>query len=421
MSLKHTLIKHWVLHKEYRDYCQALSEIHASSSPAGPVVIVPCAPDTVIGSRGDEAMIVATLQNISYNRAYIVTSSGFTHAGFDEIATKYGATALPVWEGPCPVKRVASAIAALSPSKVFILGADCMDGHYSPFISFELLSLYAILTRKGLNATLLGCSFNSHPDSVLLPYFRKVGRHLHFNLRDPKSLVRFKSAVRKGNSTLVADTAFSLKPDADSEAVTRYARWIDSMHQQGHPIVLAFNFHPMLRSNSDPVILNKDAEAVAANLSTLLHRHPEVAVALVPHDDRNRISDNTVLEIVARKLADAGLSDRIHYRPFVPRAAQLKTIAGLFQGVISSRMHFAIASLGMGIPVMAADYQDKFEGLFEHFALPKNYILSPSDFCNSKFLDTAELFINNLDALRATVQKNLPTVMSLSAANFNPA
>ena len=81
-------------------------------------------------------------------------------------------------------------------------------------------------------------------------------------------------------------------------------------------------------------------------------------------------------------------------------------------------MHFAIAALGSGVPVLVADYQDKFAGLFAHFKLPDEYILSPDEFYGQEFVRQTESFIGSLDVLKSTVEAHLPQVKALSAINF---
>ena len=59
-------------------------------------------------------------------------------------------------------------------------------------------------------------------------------------------------------------------------------------------------------------------------------------------------------------------------------ARQVKAISGHCDLILSGRMHLAIASLGQGVPVVCLTYQDKFEGLMEHFGLKGNTFLPRS-------------------------------------------
>jgi polysaccharide pyruvyl transferase WcaK-like protein len=98
---------------------------------------------------------------------------------------------------------------------------------------------------------------------------------------------------------------------------------------------------------------------------------------------------------------------------------QLKAIAGLADGVLTGRMHLAIASLGMGVPVVALTYQGKFEGLFRHFDLPSWLLLSPAQTLRPGLLEqTLERFIDELPSLRTSVAAHWPTVLAASQRNL---
>ena len=108
----------------------------------------------------------------------------------------------------------------------------------------------------------------------------------------------------------------------------------------------------------------------------------------------------------------------IFYDAEVPRASQLKALCGLLDGLISSRMHLAIAALGMRVPVMAATYQGKFEGLFQHFGLDGTFLLNPQEFLSDTLIDKFNLFINSLPELRQKISRKLPLVLELSNKNL---
>ena len=110
--------------------------------------------------------------------------------------------------------------------------------------------------------------------------------------------------------------------------------------------------------------------------------------------------------------------ERLYYDKFVYRASQLKGLCGLFDALISSRMHLAIAALGREVPVMAATYQGKFEGLFLHFGLPEDFLMSPESFCSDKFQEVFDKFYDNLPILHQTIKRELHKVISLSLRNF---
>lgn len=102
----------------------------------------------------------------------------------------------------------------------------------------------------------------------------------------------------------------------------------------------------------------------------------------------------------------------------VPGAANIKAITGLMDGVVSSRMHLAIAALGMNVPVLVSDYQGKFSGLFKHFRLPQEFVVAPTDFISENFEAIFDDFYSRTDELWAIIKKNLPEVLKLSQKNF---
>lgn len=422
-KLKRALVERYVLHKEYRVHRRMLKEIPEAPEAKGirSLVIIPCAPDSVIGSRGDEAMIVAAIQQFRDKAGRkapvtVVCAREFDNPGWPRIAQKYGAELNRAWNGPMANGTVAREVAALAPSDICILGADCMDGHYSPFISFELLSLYTLFYARGYRVSLLGFSYNDHPHPALARLFRKVAGSAPFHLRDPYSQKRFRQATRLLKVRLVADAAFSLRPDSNSDAYRQYRDRVNDL-RRSNAIVLAFNFHPMLRLDQSPEELEASVQKVADNLRRLLDENPGLAIALLPHDDRQRLSDNYVLRGIYDRLKD-DYSDCLIYDPKVYRAEEIKAITGLFDGVISSRMHLAIAALGMDVPVMVAEYQGKFRGLFAHFDYPDRYLLTPGEFCGDAFLPAADAFIASLRDLKLRVLAALPKVNDLSRKNF---
>ena len=171
----------------------------------------------------------------------------------------------------------------------------------------------------------------------------------------------------------------------------------------------------MLRSYSGPEDIKSDAILLAKNVAQIMIEHPEVSFVFIPHDDRSNITDNLMLSTMYEYLS----SDKIYYSPAVPRASQLKALCGLVDGLISSRMHLAIAALGMQVPVMAATYQDKFEGLFRHFDLDEKYLMSPQCFLSTSMVETFRDFLKEISTLRQHITEKLPYVVAQSHLNLS--
>jgi len=383
-------------------------------------VVVPCDPETVGGSRGDEAMIIASIQQLRdarpESKIYIVVSDNIgedyvNSLPFEEIYS------LKIWNGSNALNRIYRSIVSLAPECAIILGADCMDGFYSPFMSLMLLSLHDLLSKTPtIQCRLLGFSYNEHPSWLMNIAFRLCSKNTFFNIRDPYSYARFKKFTGR-NARLVADEAFMLKPTYRFCGYENLERW-GKEKKDSKMTIVGFNFHPMLKQYTSKDDIQSDALEIAQNLQSILEKHLNVAFVLIPHDNRSRLNDNIVLSTINSYLVSRGLGDRLYYDSYVYRANELKGLCSLLDGLISSRMHLAIAALGQQKPVMVASYQGKFEGLFEHFQMDKEFILPPDVFISTTLIKKFDFFLSNLGRLRERVKEYLPKVLCLSSKNI---
>lgn len=381
-------------------------------------VIVPCDPINVGESRGDEAMILATIQHLQKRdpgvNIHIVTANAKGNKYVENLKID-GVSHILCWNEVYPLEKVCLSIYSYNPKDVFILGADCMDGYYSPQISLMLIAIHHIFTLgHDVNSHLLAFSFNENPSPIICFVLKLLNNALPLNLRDQYSLERYKNKVGKAN--LLADTAFALQYEQDFAGFANLKKWV--ITQKGvDKTIIGFNIHPMLRKYNNATEVETDARIIANNLSLMMGKHNNIALVLIPHDARQGISDTTILSYVYDIIKNK-FSDRIYYDKCVYRADQIKGICGLLDGVISSRMHLAIAALGRCIPVMAATYQGKFEGLFMHFNLPKEYLMTPSVLCSGQFQQIADNFLYNLPVLKSMIKKRVHKVTVLAEKNF---
>lgn len=385
------------------------------------LLIVPCDPWAIGGSRGDEAMLIAIIQwyRKKYPKSHIFIISA-SKEGCDYINNlPYSEiTALYEWCGTNPIDRIYKTAINIDINSVILLGADCMDGFYSPFVSLTLIALHELFSLTGnIKSRLMGFSFNNSPYRPICKAFDSLSSDVCINLRDPISLQRFKKQIRI-NAGLVADVAFLLTPDYDFDGYKRLQEWTTLRHQAQGQYVIGFNFHPMLRKYGDVNGIRKDALAMAEILAEILRRNKNIHFVIIPHDNRNKLTDNIMLGTISNELSRMGLSERFYYDPLVYRASQIKALCGLIDGLVSSRMHLAIAALGQGKSVMAATYQGKFEGLFRHFDLPEDYLLPPDDFISPHMVECFFNYINHLPQLTMQVKNKLNHVIELSNKNF---
>ena len=419
MTFKQKLVRIIVFFRIYHQWKRLARKAGSKSyqsSRTPSLVIVPCDPWSVGGSRGDEAMLMAVIDQYRQRYPDIPVHIVCADDGFGYIRNLPLPNLQPIssWNGNYPLDSICKAIVDTKPTDVVVLGADCIDGHYNPSLSLMLLSIYDVCRHlNGVRSRLLGFSFNDHPSWLMLLALKSLNDDVCLNLRDDVSLARYRKKVHRP-SRLVADAAFMLQPKYGFALYDEIKQWTDLQRSEGQTII-GLNFHPMLRSYSGADEIKADAIILAKNIAQILHKHTSISFVFIPHDDRSRITDNLMLSTMYDYLKK---ETRIFYSPEVPRAPQLKALCGLLDGLISSRMHLAIAALGMNVPVMAATYQGKFEGLFHHFSLYDKYLLTPDRFLSQEMIDTFSMFVEELPILSQQVAEKMPEVLEKSKLNL---
>ncbi|MGX1166104.1 polysaccharide pyruvyl transferase family protein [Bradyrhizobium sp. DASA03005] len=381
------------------------------------LLVLPSDPWSIHQSRGDEAMIEAAAGEMKRAypdlEIYIVTATAAASADVRVMGFK----PLELWKQPFSYETVAQELSIIRPDFGVILGADVLDGYYSPVDAARMLLVADLMAAFGAKVSVLGFSFNSRPAKALREVFRLIDPGVVLNLRDAISLRRFDDFARK-RARLVADAAFMLTPRADTAAVKAIAATIARQRAQGRK-VFVFNIHPMLFKKPEPAKLRKMIELAASAMERLSRQH-NVSWVLLAHDYRPEIADDNCLRPLADRLKPT-LGEHVHHVEQTLSAGEIKAVVGLVDGVITGRMHLAIAALGQGTPVAAITYQDKFQGLFAHFGISEQLLLSPAQFLNGdSFEQFVGHFLGAFEAAGDQVRQALPDVMELSRANIAP-
>ena len=426
--MKKKLIRLYTFYKQYINWKKLLKQVSvapALNTKTACLAIIPCDPFSVGGSRGDEAMIMGVIQyyrKINPSIPIYVVCHDDAGEHYIKRLNLANIHAVVSWNGLYPLNRVYSSVIQVSPTDVVILGADCMDGFYSPDLSQNLLALHDLFSHtKGIKSRLLGFSFNEKPSWLMIRAFKTLSSDVSIRLRDSVSYNRYTQITGKP-AQLLADAAFLLQPDSRFPLYDEIKTWIDCRKSEGQ-IVVGFNFHPMLRKYNGVDDIKGDALILAKNVEQILSVNSKVSFVFISHDDRSSLTDNlmlsTMYEYLYSKISSESLNLKIFYSTLVPRASQLKAIVGLLDGLVSSRMHLAIAALGMNVPVMAATYQGKFEGLFKHFDLDNTFLLAPAKFISADMPQVFNHFITQLPQLRQQISNQLPNVINLSQQNLS--
>ncbi|SEN51482.1 Polysaccharide pyruvyl transferase family protein WcaK [Loktanella fryxellensis] len=385
--------------------------------PPRSILIMPGDPQCIAGSVGDEAMIAVVIDRYRATcpdlKVAVLCSKGAPEA----VVRARGLRPVILPGGWNFADRMAEILALNDFDALVVVGADVMDGYYSPDYSTQMIIAADLAARSGLQTTVLGFSFNARPTKALAHRLARLHRGVALNVRDQTSLDRIRRFAPV-SARLVADSAFLLSPGTIDTAT---ARWIAGERQAGRRVI-GVNLHPMLVRGAAPGQLDhlvaRMTRAIAAADATT-----PLSWMLIPHDYRDTTGDGDMLcltPLMDRLAALPGL--RVRLFEGTHPAATLKALAGQMDGIVSGRMHLAIAALGMGVPVLCLTYQDKFEGLFRHFDLPARYLLSPADLADGPLLtDTLCHFLQALPALTARVRHHTPGVMTLALQNFDPA
>lgn len=383
------------------------------SPPIARLLLMPADPWTLTGSKGDEAMMTAVAQQLRGRMPGLLVGVITASPAASAHARRLGYVPVEAWSWW--LARGGRRIDAFAPDALVVLGADVMDGYYNPVFSTRVLLMADAASRRGVRVTLLGFSFNDHPVESLRPIFDGLSRAIAVHVRDPLSLDRF----RRFSTTpaeLVADAAFMLEPDASTDTVASVRAWAER-RRAGGDAVLGFNIHPMLITRATEQQVDRlIANAVAALQAVAAQRR--VSFLLIPHDYRGASGDMACLAPIHHRLAQA-LNDSLMLVTGKQSAAQLKAVSGLVDGLVTGRMHLAIAGLGMGRPVAAMTYQDKFHGLFDHFNLPRRFVLAPEALMEEGRLESLMLdFIDSLPELERQVAQCAASVQDAASRNL---
>lgn len=378
------------------------------------VLIVPCDPWTVIGSVGDQAMITATIDYINQRFDDVSFWAVTANEQGDHVAHELGLGALRCWDERPFLDTYADLLQRNEIDAVFVLGADVLDGYYNTVVAAKLLLMADVAARLGLLSTVLGFSFNKVPRSELTCFFDGLHESVNVHVRDPISYRRFRE-FSKCAADLVADSAFLLKPNYSGASYDELRKWAETERGAGK-VVIGLNAHPLLLKAGDSAGFDNLVHTIW-NVLKNVSRARKVSWVLITHDYRDRVGD---IEFV-RRLSDVlrGGDVSFYVIPGVNTAAELKGFSSLMDGVVTGRMHLAIASLGSDVPVMALTYQDKFEGLFEHFDLPQWLLMrGESFFSEEEFSKKVVRFVDELPDLKSFVESRRLFVKEMAERNM---
>lgn len=261
----------------------------------------------------------------------------------------------------------------------------------------------------------MGFSYRKDPNEAALARLRQVSSDIKLLSRDPASernIVRLTGR----RTVLSADLAFLMAPTQDSRRVSEVLAWIAAQRERGR-LVIGINCNRQVLPSSDPNEISRLVENYMFAMTAVMNSRPNVSFLIVPHDTRGQLSDLTLGEdLFSRCPAVVASNSRLISEPWT--ASEIKAAAGALDLVVTGRMHLAIAALGMGVPVVSLTYQDKFEGLYEHFDMPLAGAPGEDALKEGVLFNLIEDGIRTIDTSRAQIRRKLPSVVALARRNI---
>lgn len=361
-------------------------------------------------SLGDLAMFSALMQSLrAQNPDSIFTIIGERRHTI--VVPGIGETpVVPAWSGKSGTLAFDELIR--QHHALFVMGADTLDGKYGAALVQRIVAYCNHSVLLGIPATMLGFSFNRNPRAPAVHALSRLHPRVTVNIRDQPSLDRFARIVGVP-AKLCADSAFLMPPATESEPETE--AWIAAMRREGRtPVGVNLNAHALAPAIAQ-VGMNRLIDHIAEQLRCAGVQN-KLGFLLLPHDLKLQSGDVIMLKALDNVLQQKGFA-HVRYTS-IDHPGKIKRLTGQLDLAITGRMHLVIASLGSGTPTLSITYQDKFEGLYQHFGLSLDHTISPLQ-CLS---DELHLKINRAYAQRndnrECIRSNLPRVEALAAANL---
>ncbi|MEM8773202.1 MAG: polysaccharide pyruvyl transferase family protein [Pseudomonadota bacterium] len=296
-------------------------------------------------------------------------------------------------------------------SHLWAIGADTIDGVYDKNHVLRLLNVLSTAAEDGVSSGVFGASISQYAQESVMQSFKQAPR-VEFLARDPISAQRFQTGSSR-LARLTADLAFLLKPALLAENAQRAKDWIKN--QQGAGLrVLAVNSSGHTNAEDYPTKLSHQI----STYRRWLEDDPKRAIVFFPHDIRPQpVGDEAIVGALYEALRQ-DFPERTHLLSAPFDAWDIKALLRETNGVVTGRMHAAIAAFGVGVAPLCVVYQGKFEGLMKHFEIDGLCLESDSLHRGQGLLDALVNYETNLAGLNNHAAKRLPTVMALAERNF---
>lgn len=284
---------------------------------------------------------------------------------------------------------------------LWIIGADVMDGAYSPHASVVRWSIATVAEQAGLDVHVLGFSWNEHPHTkAQRAMLLASGAGVTLCARDPHSAGRLRA---HGASDVrdVADIVFTLNRKAqDGPELASIA----AARERGFRIAIV---------NASGLVDSKASQTDAYVQSIRRLLAEDFAVFLLPHVDRAPRSDVEAHRAITERL---GIHERVEVFPMTSPAV-VNAVLAQADVAITGRMHVAIFALRNGVPPVVISTQGKVRGLLELFEL-EQLCVEPDDHLSERLPHATQTLLQGVSEFTERIARLLPDVRERAARNF---
>jgi polysaccharide pyruvyl transferase WcaK-like protein len=373
-------------------------------------LILACDPGDPSGSLGDMAMLAGLMQSLRHDYVDAVFTIVGTRQHTIFVPGVGSVEVMPAWQGWSGA--IAFDHLLRLHDAVFAIGADVMDGKYGGSLVCRLASYCNHALHLGKPATITGFSFNSTPRRAAVYALSKLHPSVRVNVRDRVSLGRFQSTVGI-QANICSDVAFLLEPASEADSTTE--SWIKLAREKGLKLVgFNINSHAFSKVIED-IGIDLFIDKIAIELFKTI-QISNIAYVLIPHDVKSSSGDISILNELEEKLRQMGVKNLTNIKPSNP--ANTKRLVGHLDFIVTARMHLAIAGLGMGTPVISIAYQDKFEGLYQHFNLGLDTLLYPERCVTEALSEKINGMIKHHVEISEKIKKEIPLIKKLAKSNI---
>lgn len=389
--------------------CKFIAIIRSINKPNKGTIFL--APDIPVTNLGDQALLLGALEGLILEGCapiYVVANGPEKISSIPRIEVfSKKITIIQDWNVMFATDRAFFEALAFywltrKVTSIVLVGADVLDGRYNPREAGRKLAIIEKCISIGLHAKIVGFSLSENISDASANGFKQLAGKAEFISRDPVSQQRM---LAFSPCALGADCAFLMKPN--SLSVVQDKKLVSWLESSSFTVALCLRDEDFMTEETSPFL-----HGFVSGLIDALEQQ-KANLLLIPHHPVDIVMLSKVVELL----------DELNFKRYfllsdLPCAQDIKAYVSQCEHIITSRMHVAIASLGMERAITCLPYAGKFEGLYQHFALENTGLdrtrIGDSDYVSS----VLSMRFETSQDIEKHIKVVLPQVKVLSQSNF---